>query len=57
MAQAYCVKCKSKVEIKSPKQIIMKNKRPATQGMCPKCGTKVFRCEASGKVGQVEGMT
>jgi hypothetical protein len=43
MAQAYCVKCKSKVEIKSPKQIIMKNKRPATQGMCPKCGTKVFR--------------
>jgi NAD-dependent SIR2 family protein deacetylase len=43
MAQAYCVKCKKKVEIKTPKQIIMKNKRPATQGLCPKCGTKVFR--------------
>jgi transcription initiation factor TFIID subunit TAF12 len=43
MAQAYCVKCKSKVEVKSPKQIIMKNKRPATKGVCPKCGTTVFR--------------
>jgi NAD-dependent SIR2 family protein deacetylase len=43
MAQAYCVKCKKKVEIKNAKQITMKNKRPATQGVCPKCGTKVFR--------------
>jgi len=32
-----------KVEIKNPKQIAMKNKRPATQGVCPNCGTKVFR--------------
>jgi len=43
MSQAYCVKCKKKVEILSPKQIIMKNKRPAIQGLCPKCRTKVFR--------------
>ena len=43
MSQAYCVKCKKKVEILSPKQIIMKNKRPAIQGLCPKCKTKVFR--------------
>jgi DNA-directed RNA polymerase subunit RPC12/RpoP len=41
--QAYCVKCKKKVEIKNPKAITMKNKRPATQGVCPSCGTKVFR--------------
>jgi len=41
--QAYCVKCKKKVEIKDPKQITMKNGRPATQGTCPVCGTKVFR--------------
>ena len=41
--QAYCVKCRSKVEIKGPKAITMKNGRPATQGVCPKCGTKVFR--------------
>lgn len=43
MAQAYCVKCRKKVEIKNPKAIVMKNKRPATQGTCPGCGTKVFR--------------
>ena len=43
MSQAYCVKCKKKVEILTPKQIIMKNKRPAIQGVCPKCRTKVFR--------------
>ena len=41
--QAYCVKCRAKVEIKNPQQITMKNGRPATQGTCPKCGTKVFR--------------
>ena len=41
--QAYCMKCKKKVEIKNPRAITMKNKRPATQGVCPRCGTKVFR--------------
>jgi len=43
MSQAYCMKCRSKVEIKNPQKITMKNKRPATRGTCPKCGTKVFR--------------
>ena len=43
MTEAYCVKCKKKVEIKNPKQITMKNKRKATKGECPNCGTKVFR--------------
>ena len=28
-------------EIKNPKSIVMKNKRPANQGVCPTCGTKV----------------
>jgi hypothetical protein len=37
------MKCRAKVEIKSPKSITMKNGRPATQGACPTCGTKVFR--------------
>ena len=41
--QAYCMKCRAKKEIKDPKSIIMKNGRPATQGVCPTCGTKVFR--------------
>ena len=41
--QAYCMKCRAKREIKNPKQIIMGNGRPATQGTCPVCGTKMFR--------------
>ena len=41
--QAYCVKCRAKKEMKDPKSITMKNGRPATQGTCPSCGTKMFR--------------
>jgi RNase P subunit RPR2 len=43
MAQAYCVKCKKKVEIQNARQVTLKNKRPAVKGVCPKCGTAVFR--------------
>lgn len=43
MATAYCMKCRRKVEIRNPRQIILKNRRPAMQGVCPSCGTKVFR--------------
>ena len=41
--QAYCMKCRESREIKDPEQITMKNGKPATQGTCPTCGTKVFR--------------
>ena len=41
--QAYCVKGRKTVEIKDPKAITMKNGRPATQGICPICGSKVYR--------------
>ena len=41
--QAYCMKCRKKVEISSPRAIKMKNGRPATQGTFGRCGTKVFR--------------
>jgi len=37
------MKCRKKVEIKDAKQITLKNGRPAMQGSCPSCGTKVFR--------------
>lgn len=40
---AYCMKCKAKRQVQNPKQITMKNGKPATQGTCPVCGTKVFR--------------
>jgi hypothetical protein len=41
--EAYCVKCRKKVEIKNPKAVTLKNGKPATKGECPKCGTGVFR--------------
>ena len=41
--QAYCVKCRAKREMQNPKAITMKNGKPATQGTCPVCGTKMFR--------------
>ena len=43
MAEAYCVKDKKKVEIKDPVAITMKNGKPALEGKCPVCGTKVFK--------------
>jgi hypothetical protein len=45
-AEAYCVKCKTKRQIKDAVQITMKNGRPATQGKCPECGTKMFKIGA-----------
>jgi len=41
--QAYCMKCRAKREMKDAKRITMKNGRPATQGVCPVCRTKMFR--------------
>jgi DNA-directed RNA polymerase subunit RPC12/RpoP len=41
--QAYCVKCRKKVNVVEPKAVTLKNGRPATKGKCPNCGTKVFK--------------
>ena len=40
---AYCVKCKSKKEIKGPEKVKMKNGRSAMRGKCPDCGTGLYR--------------
>ena len=40
---AYCFKCRAKQPIQNAKGVTLKNGRPATQGTCPRCGTKVFR--------------
>jgi hypothetical protein len=42
-AEACCVKCKAKREMKGARQVTMKNGKPATEGTCPVCGTKMFR--------------
>ena len=43
----YCVRCKAKREIKDPEIVEMKSKgdsvRRAYRGICPVCGTKMFR--------------
>jgi Zn finger protein HypA/HybF involved in hydrogenase expression len=41
--QAYCMKCRTKREMRNARPITMKNGKPATQGVCPVCGTKMFR--------------
>ena len=41
--EAYCFKCRTKRQISNPQAVTLKNGRPATQGTCPVCGTKLFR--------------
>ncbi len=41
--EGYCFKCRTKREIKDAKSVTLKNGRPANQGVCPTCGTKIFR--------------
>jgi len=43
MTTGYCVKCRTKREIKNPKSVTMKNGKPAISGTCPTCSTKMFR--------------
>ena len=46
--QAYCVKCHTTREMKNAKSVTMKNGRPATKGVCPACGTKMYRIGKNG---------
>jgi DNA topoisomerase-1 len=41
--EAYCVKCKTKREIKDPQALFLNNGTPATRGTCPVCETTLFR--------------
>ena len=41
--EGYCLKCRTKREMKNARAITMKNGRPATQGVCPVCSTRMFR--------------
>ncbi len=43
MPKARCMKCKKEIEIKNPQEVVMKNGMAALKGVCPVCGTKVFR--------------
>ena len=41
--EAYCFKCRTKREVSNPEAVTLKNGRPATQGTCGVCKTKLFR--------------
>jgi len=45
----YCMKCKAERDMKNPEQITMRNGRPATQGTCAVCATKIFKIGAATK--------
>lgn len=52
--EAYCVKCKTKREMSEPQAVFTDNATPATRGVCPVCGTTMFRM---GRTEAHEGMT
>ena len=43
MSIGYCVKCKSKKEMKDEQKVTLKNGRQAAKGKCSDCGTSMFR--------------
>ncbi len=45
--QAYCVKCKTKRDISSPQAVYTAAGTPGTRGVCPVCGTTLFRMGAT----------
>jgi hypothetical protein len=45
--EAYCVKCRAKREMSNPKAVTLKNGRPATEGTCPVCNTRLVRIGAA----------
>lgn len=47
--EAYCVKCRTQREMKDAKEVKMANGRPAMQGTCPVCGTKMNRIMKASK--------
>lgn len=53
MVEAYCVKCKTKREMKEAKEVAMKGKggtkRRAMKGKCPTCGTTMFKIMSNKK--------
>ncbi|MBX3065367.1 MAG: hypothetical protein KF726_20500 [Anaerolineae bacterium] len=47
--EAYCVKCKTKREMKNAKNVTTKNGRLMAKGTCPVCGTTINKFLASSK--------
>ena len=43
MIEAYCVKCRTKTEMKNGVEVKMKNGRPAMKGTCAKCKGGLYK--------------
>ena len=41
--KAYCMKCKAERTVQNVQIVTTKNGRPAANGVCPVCGTKMFK--------------
>ncbi len=41
--EAYCLKCRTQREMKDATPVTMKNGKPATKGVCPTCGTGMYK--------------
>jgi hypothetical protein len=41
--EAYCVRCRDKVEMEQPQPVWTSRGQAATRGICPDCGTLIFR--------------
>ncbi len=52
--EAYCMKCKTKREVQDPVATFNAKGSPVTIGLCPVCGTKLYRM---GRTPAHEGMT
>jgi Domain of unknown function (DUF5679) len=46
-ATGYCLKCLAQRDIKSAEHLTLKNGRPALEGVCAVCGTKICKIGGS----------
>ena len=47
LVEGYCVKDRKRVEMIHPHPVTMVNGRPAMAGVCPHCGTKIYKISKS----------
>ena len=43
LVEGYCMKDRKRVEMVNPHPITMVNGRPAVAGVCPHCGTRIYK--------------
>jgi uncharacterized protein DUF5679 len=51
--EAYCMKCREKRQFDG-QVVTLKNGRPAAQGACPVCGTKLTRILSKAEAAQAQ---